>query len=63
MYNADLTYVTANLPETRLSGVSPGNTVALQLDAFTGGTYQADLVLGTDHERAIPDDPNALVSE
>jgi membrane fusion protein (multidrug efflux system) len=34
MYNPDLTYVTANLEETRLPGVSPGNTVELQLDAF-----------------------------
>jgi membrane fusion protein (multidrug efflux system) len=34
MYNPDLTYVTANLEETRLIGVSPGNTVELQVDAF-----------------------------
>ena len=34
MYNPDLTYVTANLEETRLSGVAPGNPVELQLDAF-----------------------------
>jgi multidrug resistance efflux pump len=34
MYNPDLTYVTANLEETRLPGVSPGNQVELQLDAF-----------------------------
>jgi membrane fusion protein (multidrug efflux system) len=34
MYNPDLTYVTANLEETRLPGVSPGNTVELHLDAF-----------------------------
>jgi membrane fusion protein (multidrug efflux system) len=34
MYNPDLTYVTANLEETRLPGVSPGNPVELQVDAF-----------------------------
>src|SRR5262249_24493859 len=34
MYNPDLTYVTANLEETRLGGVAPGNPVQLQLDAF-----------------------------
>ena len=34
MYNADLLYVTANLPETRLHGVAPGNPVELQLNAF-----------------------------
>jgi membrane fusion protein, multidrug efflux system len=34
MYNPDLLYVTANLEETRLRGVSPGNEVELQLDAF-----------------------------
>jgi membrane fusion protein, multidrug efflux system len=34
MYNPDLIYVTANLPETRLRGVAPGNAVDLQLDAF-----------------------------
>jgi membrane fusion protein (multidrug efflux system) len=34
MYNPDLLYVTANLEETRLSGVSPGNAVELRLDAF-----------------------------
>jgi len=34
MYNRDLTYVTANLEETRLRGVAPGNPVELQLDAF-----------------------------
>jgi membrane fusion protein (multidrug efflux system) len=34
MYNPDLTYVTANLEETRLAGVAPGNPVELQLDAF-----------------------------
>ena len=34
MYNADLLYVTANLPETRLQGVAPGNPVELHLSAF-----------------------------
>jgi hypothetical protein len=34
MYNPDLIYVTANLEETRLRGVAPGNPVKLQLDAF-----------------------------
>ena len=34
MYNPDLIYVTANLEETRLLGVAPGNPVELQLDAF-----------------------------
>jgi membrane fusion protein (multidrug efflux system) len=34
MYNPELTYVTANLEETRLRGVAPGNAVELQLDAF-----------------------------
>ena len=34
MYNPDLLYVTANLEETRLRGVAPGNAVELQLDAF-----------------------------
>jgi membrane fusion protein (multidrug efflux system) len=34
MYNPDLIYVTANLEETRLRGVAPGNLVELQLDAF-----------------------------
>jgi membrane fusion protein, multidrug efflux system len=34
MYNADLVYVTANLEETRLPGVAPGNPVELHLDAF-----------------------------
>ncbi len=34
MYNPDLTYVTANLEEDRLPGVSPGNAVELRLDAF-----------------------------
>jgi membrane fusion protein (multidrug efflux system) len=34
MYNPDLLYVTANLEETRLEGVAPGNAVELHLDAF-----------------------------
>jgi membrane fusion protein (multidrug efflux system) len=34
MYNPELLYVTANLEETRLRGVAPGNPVELQLDAF-----------------------------
>jgi membrane fusion protein (multidrug efflux system) len=34
MYNPDLLYVTANLEETRLTGVAPGNAVELRLDAF-----------------------------
>jgi membrane fusion protein, multidrug efflux system len=34
MYNPDLLYVTANLEETRLTGVAPGNPAELRLDAF-----------------------------
>jgi membrane fusion protein (multidrug efflux system) len=34
MYKPDLTYVTANLEETRLPGVAPGNPVELRVDAF-----------------------------
>jgi membrane fusion protein, multidrug efflux system len=34
MYNPDLLYVTANLEETRLRGVAPGNEVTLHVDAF-----------------------------
>src|SRR5262245_51971055 len=34
MYNPDLLYVTANLEETRLRGVAPGNSVELRVDAF-----------------------------
>jgi membrane fusion protein, multidrug efflux system len=34
MYNPDLMFVTANLEETRLRGVAPGNTVDLEVDAF-----------------------------
>jgi membrane fusion protein (multidrug efflux system) len=35
MYNPDLLYVTANLEETRLRGVAPGNAVELRVDAFS----------------------------
>jgi membrane fusion protein (multidrug efflux system) len=34
MYDPDLMYVTANLEETRLRGVTPGNEVELEVDAF-----------------------------
>jgi membrane fusion protein, multidrug efflux system len=34
MYNPDLLYVTANLEETRLKGVTPGVPVELRIDAF-----------------------------
>jgi len=34
MYNPELMYVTANLPETHLHGVAPGNPVELHLTAF-----------------------------
>jgi membrane fusion protein (multidrug efflux system) len=34
MFNPDLLYVTANLEETRLEGVSPGADVDLAIDAF-----------------------------
>src|SRR5581483_9287957 len=34
IYNPELTYVTANLEETKLEGVSPGNEVRLDIDAF-----------------------------
>jgi membrane fusion protein (multidrug efflux system) len=34
MYNPELIYVTANLEETRLHGVAPGNSVELLIDAF-----------------------------
>lgn len=34
LYDPDLLYVTANLEETRLPGVSPGNKVRLDVDAF-----------------------------
>jgi len=35
LYNPDLLYVTANLEETRLTGVAPGNFVDLEIDAFS----------------------------
>ncbi len=35
MYNSELIYATANLEETRLPGVSPGNPVTLHVDAFS----------------------------
>jgi len=34
MYDPDLLYVEANLEETRLSGVAPGNLVKIKIDAF-----------------------------
>ena len=34
MYNPELMYATANLEETRLPGVAPGNSVTLYVDAF-----------------------------
>jgi membrane fusion protein (multidrug efflux system) len=34
LYNPDLLYVTANLEETRLRGVAPGNPVRVEIDAF-----------------------------
>jgi membrane fusion protein (multidrug efflux system) len=35
IYNPELTYVTANLEETKLEGVAPGNHVRLDVDAFS----------------------------
>jgi membrane fusion protein (multidrug efflux system) len=35
MYNPELTYVTANLEESKLEGVAPGNKVRLEIDAFS----------------------------
>jgi membrane fusion protein (multidrug efflux system) len=35
LYNPELTYVTANLEETKLEGVTPGNWVRLDIDAFS----------------------------
>jgi membrane fusion protein (multidrug efflux system) len=35
LYNPELTYVTANLEETKLEGVAPGNHVRLDIDAFS----------------------------
>lgn len=34
LYNTELLYVTANMEETRLEGVAPGNGVRLDVDAF-----------------------------
>jgi membrane fusion protein (multidrug efflux system) len=34
LYNPELTYVEANLEETKLEGVAPGNRVRLDIDAF-----------------------------
>jgi membrane fusion protein (multidrug efflux system) len=34
LYNPDLLYVEANLEETRLPGVAPGNPVRIEIDAF-----------------------------
>jgi membrane fusion protein (multidrug efflux system) len=35
LYNPELTYVTANLEETKLEGVAPGNGARLDVDAFS----------------------------
>ena len=35
LYNPELTYVEANLEETKLEGVAPGNRVRLDVDAFS----------------------------
>jgi membrane fusion protein (multidrug efflux system) len=35
IYNPELTYVTANLEETKLEGVAPGNDVRIDVDAFS----------------------------
>lgn len=35
MYNPELTYVTANLEESKLEGVAPGNSVRLDIVAFS----------------------------
>jgi membrane fusion protein (multidrug efflux system) len=35
MYNPELLYVEANLEETRLPGVAPGNRVEIEVDAFS----------------------------
>jgi membrane fusion protein (multidrug efflux system) len=35
MYNPELVYVEANLEETRLPGVAPGNPVSIEIDAFS----------------------------
>jgi membrane fusion protein (multidrug efflux system) len=39
MYNPELTYVTANLEESKLEGVSPGNRVRLDVVAFSEPFY------------------------
>jgi membrane fusion protein (multidrug efflux system) len=43
MYDPDLLYVTANLEETRLRGVAPGNQVTLDIDAF-GKPFQGRVI-------------------
>jgi membrane fusion protein (multidrug efflux system) len=35
LYNPDLLYVEANLEETRMPGVAPGNPVGIEVDAFS----------------------------
>lgn len=35
IYNTELKYVTANMEETRLEGVKPGNRVRIDIDAFS----------------------------
>jgi membrane fusion protein (multidrug efflux system) len=35
LYNPELTYVEANLEETKLPGVAPGNRVVIDIDAFS----------------------------
>jgi len=35
--------------------------VSHHLDGFSGGTYQADVILGTDKKRPVPDDENGLL--
>jgi membrane fusion protein (multidrug efflux system) len=35
IYNTQLKYVTANMEETRLEGISPGNRVRIDIDAFS----------------------------
>ena len=39
MYNPELTYVTANLEESKLEGVAPGNSVRLDVVAFSQPFY------------------------
>lgn len=34
IYNTELKYITANMEETRLAGISPGNWVRVDIDAF-----------------------------